>query len=245
MSHFLLNPHRFGVPFSPSDVAGIVAWYKGDGVLYQDSGRTTLATADGDPIGSWSDLSGSDRHAAQATSTKRPLLKTGANGINSLPVARFDGVDDFLQAAFGLTMTQPSTLFAVVKLTSATGGTGRYIFDGASVESNLLQSQGGTTNWTVYGGSGNVGTVASDTNPHVIRAVWNGANSNIGIDGAAGDTGNAGAATTTGITMGIGGNGTTGPAPVSVGEVIRYSGNITGTDRTNIETYLKNKWGTP
>jgi hypothetical protein len=50
--------------------------------------------SDGTAIGTWSDRSGNGKDATQATSNKRPLLRTGSNGINGNPVLNFDGSDD-------------------------------------------------------------------------------------------------------------------------------------------------------
>jgi hypothetical protein len=104
--------------FSPAEVAGLKLWLKADGVLWQDSARTTAATADGDPVGAWDDASGLGNHATQATSTRRPTLKLAVQ--NGKPVLRFDAVDD----VFNLTATMtsaPSTALAV--LTPSAGGT--------------------------------------------------------------------------------------------------------------------------
>lgn len=70
--------------FSPADISGLVAWYAAD----------ALALNDADPVASWSDLSGEGHDLAQATSGSRPSYRT--NGLNSLPVVRHDGTDDFL-----------------------------------------------------------------------------------------------------------------------------------------------------
>ncbi len=51
--------------------------------VYQDSARTTPATADGDPVGGLTDQSGSGNHVTQATGAKRPVLKLAVrNGKN-------------------------------------------------------------------------------------------------------------------------------------------------------------------
>lgn len=53
--------------------------------LYQDSARTTLVTATGQPIGSASDISGNGVHASQADALKRPTYDGYAtfNGTSS------------------------------------------------------------------------------------------------------------------------------------------------------------------
>lgn len=72
-------------PFAPDDIAGLVLWLDAD----------TLALSDGDPVGTWTDGSGTANDATQ-TGANRPTYKTGI--VNSLPVVRFDGTtnDQFM-----------------------------------------------------------------------------------------------------------------------------------------------------
>ncbi len=97
--------------FVPTDIPGLQLWLKADGTLWQDSARTTPATANNDPVGAWDDASGNANYAIQATAGFRPLLKTSV--VNSKPVVRFDGTDDFL--AFTATLVPaPVTVFVVL-----------------------------------------------------------------------------------------------------------------------------------
>lgn len=60
----------------PSDYAGLEFHYQYNTGYWQDSARTTPATAGGDPIGAWDDQSGNARHATQVTNARRPTLGT-------------------------------------------------------------------------------------------------------------------------------------------------------------------------
>lgn len=51
---------------------------------------------DGDPVSTWSDLSGAGNTASQATSSRFPTLIEGDFGPNGTAAVRFDGVDDQL-----------------------------------------------------------------------------------------------------------------------------------------------------
>lgn len=82
-------------PFSPSDIAGLVLWLDASLGTYQSTGGSA-ALADGDPVGEWQDQSGNGNDVTQVTGEKKPVLKTGANGLNGLPVLRFDGSSDLL-----------------------------------------------------------------------------------------------------------------------------------------------------
>ena len=85
-----------GVPaaFSPLDISGLQLWLKADAGLWQDSVGGTPAASDGDVVGAWADQSGNARHATQATTSKKPLLKLAIQ--NGRDVVRFDGGDDWL-----------------------------------------------------------------------------------------------------------------------------------------------------
>jgi hypothetical protein len=95
---------RFGsggeVSFSPDDIAGLEGWWKAD----------SLVLSDNDPVTTWADESGNGRDLTSATGQ---VYK--ANILNSLPVVRFDGIDDklnYFPGADWLTGTD-LTLFAL------------------------------------------------------------------------------------------------------------------------------------
>ncbi len=92
-------------PFSPSDIAGLAAWY--------DASYIT-GLVDGDPVTTWADRSGLGRDVTQATAGKKPLYKTAI--VNGKPVVRFDGTDDLLARAPFLTGNTGS-VFLVAQFT--------------------------------------------------------------------------------------------------------------------------------
>lgn len=106
-----------GVPvFLPSKLASLAYWYSGSAATYQ-AAAGAAAGADSDPVGQWQDLSGLGRHLAQATAGNKPLLRTGANGLDGQPVVSMDGSNDFLQAT--LTTSSVWTHVWVVRKRSA------------------------------------------------------------------------------------------------------------------------------
>ena len=100
-------------PASPTSSGGVSphTWhYAGSGALFQDSGLTTPAVSDDDPIGG-STNQGSDSHSiVQATAGNKPTLKL--NILNGEPVYRCNG-GDFLQGAFNGALSQPFTILTV------------------------------------------------------------------------------------------------------------------------------------
>lgn len=116
-----IDPLATFLPFSPSGISGLKLWLRADGTRWQDSARTTPATADTHPIGAWDDASGAGNHFTQATAGKRPLLKTGI--VNSLPVLRFDGSNDTLVTAVASGLDSASFTQFVVMKKATTGDT--------------------------------------------------------------------------------------------------------------------------
>jgi hypothetical protein len=101
----------------PADVTSLWAWYSAsDSDLYQDPGRTTLATANADPVGSWSDLSGNNRHVYSTDNTFRPTINSSKASFNSKQVLTFDGSNDRLICDTSL--VHPYTIFIVVETNS-------------------------------------------------------------------------------------------------------------------------------
>jgi len=96
----------------PSDLANLELWLRAD----------DITGADGDAVSAWVSREGSS-YSFAATLTTRPLLRLGANGINSKPTVLFDGVNDALVLSSSIFNTSAGTIFAVIRFTStlATG----------------------------------------------------------------------------------------------------------------------------
>jgi len=89
-------------PFTPP--AGCTLWLKADAIT---------GLNDGNPVATWLDSSGADRHATQATEAKRPHYKT--NIVGALPVVRFEqDNNEFLVGPSGTSQT----VFVVTKISS-------------------------------------------------------------------------------------------------------------------------------
>lgn len=136
-------------PWTPARLPGLVLWL--------DAGRIT-GLVDGDPVATWSDLSGLGNHATQATASKRPTYKV--NIVNGRPVVRFDGVDDVLGGAltgFGA-VSDSMTMIAVVKLSVNQNGAMLDTSDTVATTSRgvlLFHDAGGGGTTAVRASSGN------------------------------------------------------------------------------------------
>ncbi len=113
----IVNPSAKRVLISPDSSLNLVWTRRFKAQDLQDLGGT-----DGSSVSSWVDKAGSGDPAAQATSGNRPVLKTGANGINSKAVVKFDGSNDYLTTAAGAAaLTTNFYMAAVVRFRSLTG----------------------------------------------------------------------------------------------------------------------------
>lgn len=99
--------------FSPTDIAGLQLWLDATTGLFDATSGGSAVTTDGSAVARWEDQSGNGRHATQATSNNRPVLKTSVkNGKN---VLRFDGDNDGLQiTSYALGSSPSYSVFIVI-----------------------------------------------------------------------------------------------------------------------------------
>lgn len=195
-----------------------------------------LAGADGSAISSFNDASGNNRTLTQGTGAAQPLVKAGVNGINSLKVALFDGVDDSMNTA-SFAFNQPFTVYGVV--TGGAAGSVRFWTDG-----NLAVRCGydNVPGVNVFAGNTLAGASAAIATPKVMTTVFNGASSLVRVDGTQVIAGDIGA-----------GNGTIGMFVGSAGAIAQFWNGKVGellvapgaSVSTAYEAALKTKWGTP
>jgi hypothetical protein len=138
----LLAPAAAPPAWVPTDIGAttLLVWYEGDGITQ----------ADGSAVTSWTDLSGNNRHATEATNT--PTYET--NELNGKPVIRFDATNDKLttaSVAHGIG-TGDYTIALVVKTPSTTnsGYRGLVGLDAAGNICALLTGDGGGLNGNLY-----------------------------------------------------------------------------------------------
>ncbi|MCA1590977.1 MAG: hypothetical protein LC734_11470, partial [Acidobacteria bacterium] len=165
--------------FSPASISGLQLWLKADALA---------GLADGTAVSSWTDSSGNGRAAAQASGTLQPLYKTAI--VNSLPVVRFDGSNDFLRTG-NFTVNQPITVFAVVK--AAALGADEIIFDSANSSPRAVLDLSTTgPSGEAYAGASLLNSAVTASRFQLWSAIFNGASSKLAFDGAAGVTGDPG-----------------------------------------------------
>jgi hypothetical protein len=156
------NANTAALQFSIVYVSALL-YILNDGLFYQDAAKTTPAVADGDPIGNWEDQSGNGRDFKGAT-TARPALKL--NVIGSLSGVLFDGGTDTL-AADAFATGIGTGVYTLFMLCNGQSTSGLAVFNRDSFNpifmANVSTGKAGT-----YDGSSNEGSIAVDTNPHVL-----------------------------------------------------------------------------
>jgi hypothetical protein len=216
--------------FSPSSIAGLGLWV--------DASQIT-GLADGDPVATWSDLSGNGRNFAQATSAQRPTYKVSI--LNGKPVVRFDGVDDRLDAAY--VVAQGLSVFSVLVPRTNTGTPAYYDDVSTSGSPCTIYRGAGAGNYTLNAGTDlNSGTAVATGTPVVTGGIYSAASSVVTING----TSASGAAGSSGYTVGprLGCNRLSGNfAQVDFAEYLIYNSALSSTNRRLVEAYLGAKYG--
>ena len=111
-----------------------------------------LTGADGASIGIWAKRAGaSGTDATQGSGGLQPIIKKGANGLNGLPVARFDGSVDSMLATFNPGSTG-LTFYIVGRTGSALTAYGTPVGSGGGVGAD--NPTAGVNWWLTHGNSG-------------------------------------------------------------------------------------------
>ena len=218
-----------GAPFAPTDIAGLLLWLKAD----------ALALSDGAAVSSWTDSSGNGRHFTQATGTRQPLYKSGI--IGGKPVVRFDGTDDLLTHAGVSTGSNSWTAFFVLSH-SQVAPFGMILIELPSGAGLYLNSDGTMGRADFYTGASDIyGTNFVANTPHLITCHVNAGSLQLYLDGVIDGTPSGGVGAVNYAAMGDDGVGSILKADLA--DILVYNSALSTTDRTNVETYLKTKYG--
>jgi hypothetical protein len=117
----------------PDDISDLELWLKAD----------ALSLNNNDAVATWTDSSGNENDATQATSGNRPVFKT--NILNGKPVVRFDGTDDW--------MSVPSSTGLFKFLHDGTGATVFVVFLNQTIDTTnrmILDSGGQASSATGF-----------------------------------------------------------------------------------------------
>ncbi len=223
----LLGGAPVAAAWTPASIPNLVAWYKAD---------AGVTDAGGGAVSLWADQSGAGNDVAQGTGTFRPI--TGTRTINGLNVIDFDGSNDFLGRATYTqgTLSQPITLLAVHAPDATTD---MVILDGFGAANRDHLAIASAKNRYYAGTVRDVGTAATGTQQWVC--IFNGASSQLWINGTSISTLNPGTDTMIGLSMGIF-NGAFGGYNGTMAEIVVANGSLSAGDRTAWNTYCA-RWG--
>ena len=197
------------------------AWYR----------NATGVTESGGFASQWDDYSGNGRHLVQGTGTNQPAYSAG--------VLTFDGLDNFMSAAFVL--PSPVTAVMVVKQVSWTAND--RILDGYNVDTSIIRQDTASPQIEAWGGSSytsNSSDLAVGARGIVLR-VWNGASSVLRVNNGTEITDGSGTISTTGgITLGARGGGGSEFSNIAVEEVVVFNSALSLANRNSVITALNN-----
>lgn len=239
-----------GVAFLPSSIANLSAWWRADlGIVKDGSDRVSV----------WNDQSGIF-HLSQTTGADQTLWVDGV--IGGHPIVRGDGVSDYIRRTVSdfLIADTGGSLFVV----SVQSGNARLFGTADEGTSNFVLvcdtlGTGGTPRISTTQGSGtqvNVrgSTDVNDSNPHYISYESDNSNYFIRVDGAdesltesvgGADDGDWFDAVLNRDNITLGAIETTASFETEqdIAEMFFYSGKVSVSDRTRIETYLSDRYG--
>jgi hypothetical protein len=224
---------RLQSPFTllsaPTNISGVVLWL--------DASQIT-GLADGDPVASWTDLSGSGNSATQATASLRPTFQTSE--LNGKPGVLSDGTNDLLSGP--LTAPQPCTVIIVARGATASAKAYRFLITPQATRCDLFNRSG--TSARLFAGSEAGGPAWAWQSPAIMFGLFDGASSLIYLNGGSPTTVNPG---TGGYTSGnynlFDFDGTYGYGDAAfIFEVIVYSRKLTQIEVSQVRGYLNNKW---
>ncbi len=219
--------------FSPADVAGLKLW------LDASLGVTLNAST----VSAWADQSGNgdaNRNALQASAILQPTYNASNASYNGKPTIDFADPTLLKTGIWSAELTQPNTIFVAGNQNGAV--TFAYMFDALGPEASLFNVANGLA-VQAYAGTG-LNLITTVVNTSTIACVtYNGASSSIRVrTKTAGTTGNTGANTFTGMTVGNYNGGGNFSLKGPIAEVLAYSGALSGANVSLILDYLGAKY---
>lgn len=237
MDYFMLAAMAFKPPY----ISNLSLWL--------DAARIT-GLNDDDKVAQWNDLSGNGNNATQATEAAKPTYKV--NILNSRPVVRCDGTDDWMTLS-GITIANAFTVFWVAK--TAALAEARLLYNSGGTAS-LNRDKLGTVSSKMFirivddGSSDNTQSFLSDNTYGIITYKRDSSNKiDYALNGAAftrlfSDAAQSGNHIFKELfTDNRAQFGDTRVWNGDIAELIVYQKALTVAERTKVEKYLSRKWG--
>ena len=203
-----------------------------------------LALSDGDPVPQWDDLSGNGRHLSRAVTSQQPTFRAASAALNSQPAVVFDGSDDSLASPM-FTTAQPTEMAAAMVIPTATNKVFVDNRSGGVTVRQFFGSNAGNSNLRLYASSTSItGTVVGGGVRHYWRARFDGASSFLRRDEVEVITGDPGAGSTDGLTLGADA-GLARQSAIAVGFFGLLGRQLTVQEAADLAGWVQDKYDTP
>ena len=231
------KPVTTRMPAAPPISNGLVVWLDASDLsnLFQTTDGSTQVSGDGQSVGLWRDKSGNYNNMVQAKAENRPqLFKSGIANKTTISFERNQSL------SMATNFPSPVSVFYVGRMTG--GVNGRIL---QSISNNWLlgywsnaKNQAHFDGWVSPPGS-----PPTDNLPHVFTAIVAGAghNSEVWPDGNLIATNQGGVTGPNGLAINSGAYGGE-TSNCQVAELLLYNRALSSEERSNVETYLKEKW---
>ena len=210
----------------------------GEGItdIARAPGIVRAIAANGDGVSYWQDQSTGGKHAAQITLAKRPTLVT--SGINSRPVIRGDGVDDYL----GVSELSLQGAFAISAVFQCAAEPSAITLLGKDANNYITLTDNTTVTVGIAGASQAFTVSAIGTAAHILTVTRDESNAvNVYLDGTVSTTGAKTVAGTLALEQVMANGG--GYFAGDVAEVLVYDGAKTAGDLARLHTHLARRYG--
>jgi len=224
-----------GAPFSPTDLSGLFAWYKGDNLVTNSADASP--PSDGDSIKAWGDSSGNNHTLTIASGN--PTWNNAATTGRAQGGLVF-GVNKQLQVGF--TAVAGTTVFVLWRNNSA--GATHMAVDSTNTANRQAVYINGANAFAIYAGDAflTTGTAANPSFNVQTGIFVTAGDDTIRTNGVVAITGVSGADTLDGLTVGSAFNGGNNlGAGEYVAEVVIYNRNLNSTECGQVETYLSTR----
>jgi hypothetical protein len=238
--------------FNPSDISGLQLWLKADDGILDNSDNPV--SVDGTAVKTWSDQSGNNNDAIQATGANQMLWRDASNGINGLPALENAAANNLFMLGSTQLFTNSVSVFVVWKPDSITGN--KTPFNAAAPYPNAFAPYVGQfySNPRWYLGTAGMfsnQTVTVTTDPVVVTVIANTSSGNpvvpnteyrangVNVPLQYAFVGSLSYPTYSSSTFQVGSSNLIG----KIGEILVYNTQLSSGDRDDVEAYLINKWG--
>lgn len=191
---------------------------------------------------SWDGISGTGESATQDMQTDKPLYVE--NGINGLPSLRLGGSNDWMDLNDSVISNDDFTIFVVAQYNSNDFS---YLIGTDTSNRLYLFNVGGVFQGIIGDPAVAIGTVPSDTQPHIFTLQKSGNSFSLKVDDNEEQSGTTPATgSVVGLNIGSFNEGASGFLDGDIGEMIMYDRALSTVEKDQvIKDYLSPKWKIP